>query len=64
MPKMKSKRALMKRVKITGTGSLKRSQCTRRHNAWAKNHKLKRHHEKAVLVSKSDYKRIRFILGK
>ena len=63
MPKMKTKRALAKRVKRTGTGKLKRKSAYTSHLAPRKTTKQKRHLRKARLVSKSDYKRIKFLLN-
>ncbi|CCZ85212.1 MAG TPA: 50S ribosomal protein L35 [Candidatus Caccosoma faecigallinarum] len=62
MPKMKTKRALAKRVKVTGTGKLKRKCAYMSHLAPRKTHKQKRHLRKARLVSRSDFKRIRQLL--
>ena len=62
MPKMKTKRALAKRVKVTGTGKLKRKCTYMSHLAPRKTHKQKRHLRKARLVSRSDFKRIRQLL--
>ena len=62
MPKMKTKRALAKRVKVTGTGKLKRKCAYMSHLAPRKTHKQKRHLSKARLVSRSDFKRIRQLL--
>ena len=62
MPKMKTKRALAKRVKVTGKGKLKRHSAYTSHLAPRKTHKQKRHLRKASLVSKSDYKRIKELL--
>ncbi|MGN1399030.1 MAG: 50S ribosomal protein L35 [Erysipelotrichaceae bacterium] len=64
MPKMKTKRALAKRVKVTGTGKLKRMHAYVSHLAPRKTHKQKRHLRKAGYVSPSDYKRIKFLLQK
>lgn len=64
MPKMKSKRALMKRVKVTGSGNLKRDCAYRRHLAPNKTHKQKRHLRKATLVSAQDMKRIKYLISK
>lgn len=55
MPKMKTKRALAKRVKVTGTGKLKRKCAYMSHLAPRKTHKQKRHLRKARLVSRSDF---------
>lgn len=62
MPKMKTKRALSKRVKVTGTGKLKRKCAYMSHLAPRKSQKQKRHLRKARLVSPSDYKRIKQLL--
>lgn len=64
MPKMKSKRALMKRIKVTGTGKIKRSHAYRSHLAPRKTTKQKRHLMKPGLVHKTDYKRIKFLIIK
>lgn len=58
MPKMKSRKALTKRVKVTGTGKLKRKCANMSHLAPIKSQKQKRHLRKSRLVSKSDMKRI------
>ncbi|HAM63524.1 MAG: 50S ribosomal protein L35 [Firmicutes bacterium GWF2_51_9] len=62
MPKMKTKKALAKRVKVTGSGKLKRSHAYVSHFAANKSHKQKRNLRKSALVSKSDYKRIKLML--
>lgn len=62
MPKMKTKKALAKRVKRTGTGKLKRSHAYISHFAANKSQKQKRKLRKSTLVSKSDYKRIKLML--
>lgn len=62
MPKMKSKKALAKRVKRTGSGKLKRSQAYTSHFMRNKSQKQKRNLRKGTLVSESDYKRIKHLL--
>lgn len=62
MNKMKTKRALAKRVKVTGTGKLKRHCAYKGHLAPRKTTKQKRHLRNARLVSKSDYKREKDLL--
>jgi len=57
--KMKSRRALMKRLKITGSGKLVRHHAYVGHLARHKSTKQKRHLMKTTLVTKSDYKRIK-----
>ncbi|MDY0178057.1 MAG: 50S ribosomal protein L35 [Erysipelotrichia bacterium] len=64
MPKMKSKKALTKRIKVTGSGKLVRHSAYTSHLAPHKTHKQKRHARKARLVSNSDYKRIKYLIQK
>ena len=63
MPKMKTKRALAKRVKKTGSGKLKRQHAYVSHFAANKSQKQKRKLRKGTLVSNSDYKRIKLLLN-
>lgn len=63
MPKMKTKRALAKRVKKTGSGKLKRQHAYVSHFAANKSQKQKRKLRKSTLVSKSDFKRIKLLLN-
>ena len=62
MPKMKTKRALAKRVKKTGSGKLKRFHAYVSHRAPYKTHKQKRNLRKPALIHKSDFKRIKTLL--
>lgn len=62
MPKMKTKRTFAKRVKRTGSGQLKRQQAYVSHMKRRKTTKQNRQLRKAVLVSKSDYKRVKHLL--
>lgn len=62
MPKMKTKKALAKRVKRTGSGKLKRSHAYVSHFASNKTHKQKVQLRKSALISSSDYKRIKYLL--
>jgi large subunit ribosomal protein L35 len=64
MPKMKTKKALAKRVKVTGSGKLKRSHAYVSHFAANKSHKQKRKLRKSTLVHGTDYKRIKLMLQK
>ncbi len=59
MPKMRTKRAAAKRLKITGTGKLKRNRGWKRHKLEAKPPKRKRRLRKAVLVAKVDEPRLK-----
>ena len=62
MPKMKSKKTFAKRVKVTGTGKLKRGHNFTSHFAANKTHKQKVGLRKSALVSKQDYKRDKELL--
>ena len=62
MPKMKTKKTFAKRVKVTGTGKLKRHHNFTSHFAANKTHKQKVQLRKADLVSKSDAKRDKALL--
>ena len=55
----KTKKAVAKRFKITGTGKVLRSHATRRHLMATKNAKKKRQLAKSGLVDKTDMKRIK-----
>lgn len=57
MPKQKTKRAAMKRFRLTGTGKIKRSQANKRHILTKKTTKRKNHLGKSALVSSADYRR-------
>ncbi|MGY5139614.1 50S ribosomal protein L35 [Mycoplasmopsis gallinarum] len=59
MPKMKTKSALKKRIKITGTGKVMREQAYRSHLAQNKSTKQKRHARKSALMHASDIKRFK-----
>ncbi|HKM02781.1 MAG TPA: 50S ribosomal protein L35 [Bacilli bacterium] len=62
MPKMKSKKALTKRIKVTGTGKIKRGSAYMSHLAPNKTTKQKRHLRKGGFISASDYKRIKYLI--
>lgn len=57
MPKMKTKRAAMKRFKVTGSGKIKRGQANKRHILTKKTRKRKNHLGKPQLVSSADFPR-------
>jgi large subunit ribosomal protein L35 len=59
MPKMKTKQAAAKRLKITGTGRLKRNRGWKRHKLEAKAPKRRRRLGKQVLVAKVDEPRLK-----
>ncbi|MCH3908855.1 MAG: 50S ribosomal protein L35 [Bacilli bacterium] len=58
MPKMKSSRTLAKRIKVTGTGKIKRKHAYMGHFAPNKTHKQKKHLAKSGLINKTDMPRI------
>jgi large subunit ribosomal protein L35 len=55
----KTKKAVAKRFKVTGTGKILASQSGRRHLAGSKNRKRKRHLAKMKQISKTDEYRIK-----
>lgn len=62
MPKMKTKKSLQKRVKVTGSGKLKRGHAYTSHFAANKTQKQKRKLRKASLIHPTDYKRIKSLI--
>ncbi|RIV16931.1 50S ribosomal protein L35 [Mycoplasmopsis gallopavonis] len=62
MPKMKTKSALKKRIKVTGTGKVMREQAFRSHLAQNKSTKQKRQSRKSALMSRSDLKRFKALI--
>ncbi|WP_424991518.1 50S ribosomal protein L35 [Mycoplasma testudineum] len=59
---MKTKSSLKKRVKITGTGKVKRGAAYRSHLAQNKTTKQKRQSRKGGLMHPSDYKRLKDLI--
>lgn len=57
MPKMKTKRAAMKRFALTGTGKIKRRRANKSHILTKKTRKRKNRLGKPALVSAADYRR-------
>jgi large subunit ribosomal protein L35 len=62
--KLKSKRALMKRIKISKSGKLIRKSAYTGHLSRNKSTKQKRQARKSRQISASDYKRIKALLGR
>ncbi|MGD9874810.1 MAG: 50S ribosomal protein L35 [Kiritimatiellia bacterium] len=58
MPKQKTKKAMAKRFKKTGTGKFKRSSAGGAHILTGKSRKQKRSMASSAMVSKADEKRI------
>ncbi len=58
MPKQKTKKAIAKRFKKTGTGKIKRTSAGGAHILTGKSRKRKRSMKSSKMVSKADLKRI------
>lgn len=63
MPKMKTKKALMARFRVTGTGKLKRSRPGKRHILTKKTPKRKRQLSRPTLVSGCQLKMYKRLMG-
>lgn len=63
MPKMKTHRGLAKRVKVTGTGKVKRSKAFKSHILNKKSAKRKRNLRKSGLVHDSNMHQVKRMLG-
>ena len=63
MPKMKSKRALRKRVRLTGSGKLRRHHANKSHILTKKHPKRKRHLRKATVASHADRRLKRLLMA-
>lgn len=63
MPKMKSNRSMMKRVKVTASGKIKRKHAYMGHLAPNKTHKQKMHLAKFTYMSKADQPHIRDMIN-
>ncbi len=64
MPKMKSNRSLMKRIKVTGTGKIKYVHAFKGHHAPYKTPKQSRQLRRSGMLDRTDYKRIKFLIVK
>jgi large subunit ribosomal protein L35 len=64
MPKQKTHSGTAKRVKVTGTGKLRRQKAGRRHLMEKKSSRVTRRLEGTTEVAKSDEKKIRRLLGR
>ena len=62
MPKMKTSRAAAKRLKLTGTGKLKRNKAYKRHILTKKSTKNKRNLRHAVMTDETNVKNMKKIL--
>ena len=64
MPKMKPHSGMKKRVKITGTGKLRRQKANRRHYLEHKPSTLTRRLEGTTEFAKADVSRVKKLLGR
>lgn len=62
MPKLKTHKGAAKRVRLTGTGKVKRGHSHARHILTSKSTKRKRHLDIDVMVSKADEKGVKRML--
>ncbi len=62
MPKLKTKKAVAKRVSITGTGKLKKTKANKQHILTKKSPKRKRDLRKSDLVDSSNLKQMKRVL--
>ncbi|MCT4565907.1 MAG: 50S ribosomal protein L35 [Maledivibacter sp.] len=62
MPKMKTHRGAAKRLKVTGSGKVKRSKAYKSHILTKKSSKRKRNLRQSGLVSGGDLKRIKKVI--
>ena len=62
MPKMKSKRSAVKRLKVTARGKILRNKANRSHILTKKTRKRKRRLKEKALVARSDRKRMRTLI--
>lgn len=63
MPKMKTRKAMLARFKVTGTGKLKRQHPGRRHILTKKSSKRKRRLRKSALVDSGQLKMYKRLMG-
>ena len=63
MPKLKTRKGIAKRVRVTGTGKLIRASSFKSHLLEHKSQKRKRNFENKQPVSKADRKTVRRALG-
>jgi len=62
VPKMKTHRGAAKRLKVTGSGKVKRRKAYKSHILTKKSAKRKRNLRQDTLVSSGDYKRIKTLI--
>lgn len=64
MPKMKTHKGTSKRVRITGSGKLRRQKAYRRHLMEKKSNRLTRRLEGTTEVAQNDVSRVKRLLGR
>ncbi len=64
MPKMKSKKAMTKRVKVSATGKIIRHHAYTSHNAHHKTTKQKKQLAQSAVMDKTDVKREKALIQK
>lgn len=64
MPKLKTKKGVKKRFKLTKTGKVKRAKSNKRHILTKKNRKRKRTLAKSTTVDKAFEKKVRSMLAR
>jgi large subunit ribosomal protein L35 len=62
MPKLKTKKAVAKRFKVTGTGKLTYHKCNKQHILGKKSPKRKRKLRKAAVVDATNVKQVKRML--
>ena len=63
MPKNKTHSGASKRIKVTGSGKLRRQKCGKRHNLEVKPTNMTRRLDGTAAVARPDTKRIKALLG-
>jgi large subunit ribosomal protein L35 len=62
MPKLKTHRGFAKRIKVTGTGKLKRAKAFHSHLLSSKTPKMKRRLSRSDTINPSDAKRVKKLI--
>lgn len=63
MPKLKTRKALAKRIRVTSNGKLIRDNARKSHRMWSKSKKRKRGYNEPQNVHPGDVKQVRRSLG-
>lgn len=64
MPKMKTRRSVAKRFKLTGSGKIKRNRAYKSHILTKKSQKRKRHLRKSTILVSAEVRRVKRMLAK